>query len=209
MIMHSDNTGTDMALLKVGYDNVQDFIDSIGLTQTQVPLSIRAFIGYLYGASNYKTITWAEIEGYANSDAPFVNRPLNNTITLASSANDLLSYYSRALVGDFFLDEGKLNEAKLAEFQRILSLASAVRLVVPLGATGFGKGGDVVVPGHPSGAPGYYAHSFAGGMFFSERWVFFAYAINSSSTGMQDKDTLEQWQAAVVRATKLVFDALS
>ena len=209
MIMHSDNTGTDMALLKVGYDHVQDFIDSIGLTQTQVPLSMRAFYGYLFGAPNYKTITWAELEGYANSDAPFVNQALNNKITLASSANDMISYYSRALVGDFFLDEEKLNEEKLAEFQRILSLASGVRLVVPLGATGFGKGGDVYVPGHPAGALNYYAHSFAGGMFFSERWVFFSYAINSYSTAMQEEETFKKWQAAAVDATKLVFDALS
>jgi beta-lactamase class A len=196
MIMHSDNTGTDMALLETGYEYVQNFVDSIGLTQTQVPLSTRAYLGYLYGAPNYKTITWAEIEGYVQSDAPFVNPPLNDTITLASSANDLISYYSRALVGDFFL-----KDETTAEFLRILSLASAVTLVVPLGATGFGKGGNV-------DTPGFHAYSFAGGMFFSERWVFFSYTINWTS----DKDvggTIKEWQAAVVGATKLVFDALS
>jgi beta-lactamase class A len=197
MIMHSDNTGTDMALLETGFDYVQNFVDSIGLTQTQVPLSTRAYLGYLYGAANYKNITWAEIEGYVNSNAPFVNPPLNNTITLASSANDLISYYSRALVGDFFL-----NAETTAEFLRILSLATAVRLVVPLGATGFGKGGNV-------DTPGYHAYSFAGGMFFSNRWVFFSYTINWTNPAEHDPATVKKWQAAVVGATKLVFDALS
>lgn len=197
MIMHSDNTGTDMAFLETGYDYVQNFIDSIGLTQTQVPLSTRAYFGYLYGAANYKTITWAEIEGYVYSDAPFVNPPLNDTITLASSANDFISYYSRALVGDFFL-----NAETTAEFLRILSLAAGVRAVVPLGATGFGKGGNVETPG-------FHAASFAGGMFFSKRWVFLSYAINWKNPKLYDPPTLKAWEAAVVGATKLVFDALS
>jgi beta-lactamase class A len=105
--------------------------------------SRRVFLGKL-GAPNYKTITWSELEGYIQSNAPIVNPTLNNTITLASSANDLVSYYSRALVGDFFLKKsGKLDVAKLAEFQRILSLGGAVSLVVPLSATGFGKGGSI------------------------------------------------------------------
>jgi beta-lactamase class A len=197
MIMHSDNTGTDIALLATGSDYVQNFVDSIGLTQTQIPLSTRAYLGFLYGAPNYKSITWAEIEGFVNSDAPFVNPPLNNTITLASSPNDLISYYSRALVGDFFL-----TDEATAEFQRILSLASAVRLVVPLGATGFGKGGNV-------DTPGFHAYSFAGGMFFSKRWVFFSYTINWNAAGQHDPKTVGEWQAAVVTATQLVFDALS
>jgi beta-lactamase class A len=197
MIMHSDNTGTDMALLETGFEYVRNFVASIGLTQTQVPLSTRAYLGFLYGAPNYKSITWAEIEGFVNSDAPFVNPPLNNTITLASSANDLISYYSRALVGDFFL-----SDETTAEFQRILSLASAVRLVVPLGATGFGKGGNLDVPGH-------HAYSFAGGMFFSKRWIFFSYTINWNAPASHDRATVTAWQAAVVGANKLVFDALS
>jgi beta-lactamase class A len=197
MIMHSDNTGTDMALLETGFEYVRNFVASIGLTQTQVPLSTRAYLGFLYGAPNYESITWAEIEGFVNSDAPFVNPPLNNTITLASSANDLISYYSRALVGDFFL-----SDVTTAEFQRILSLASAVRLVVPLGATGFGKGGNLDVPGH-------HAYSFAGGMFFSKRWVFFSYTINWNAPVSHDRATVTAWQAAVVGANKLVFDALS
>jgi beta-lactamase class A len=197
MIMHSDNTGTDMSILQAGVENVRNFIASIGLTQTQVPLSTRSFFGYLYGAPNYKTITWSELEGFINSKAPIVNQTLNNTITLASSANDLVSYYSRALVGDFFL-----NDKTTAEFQRILSLAGAVRLFVPLGATGFGKGGSIDYPGD-------HAVSYAGGMFFSKRWVFSAFTIKWDAPAEDDPATVKAWIDAVAAALKLVFDALS
>jgi beta-lactamase class A len=71
-----------------------------------------------------------------------------------------------------------------------------------LGATGFGKGGNV-------DTPGFHAYSFAGGMFFSKRWVFFSYTINWNAAGQHDPKTVGEWQAAVVTATQLVFDALS
>jgi beta-lactamase class A len=197
MIVHSDNTGTDMSILQAGIQNVRNFIASIGLTETQVPLSTRSFFGYLYGAPNYRTITWSELEGFINSKAPIVNQTLNNTITLASSANDLVSYYSRALVGDFFS-----NDATTAEFLRILSLAEAVSLVVPLGATGFGKGGSIDYPKD-------HALSFAGGMFFSKRWVFCAFTIKWDAPEEDDPDTVKEWIGTVAAALKLVFDALS
>jgi beta-lactamase class A len=198
MIMHSDNTGTDMSILQAGgVESVRNFIASIGLTETQVPLSTRSFFGYLYGAPNYKTITWSELEGFINSNAPVVHPTLNNTITLASSANDLVSYYSRALVGDFFL-----KDETTAEFLRTLSLADAVRLVMPLGATGFGKGGSIDYPGD-------HALSFAGGMFFAKRWVFSAFTIKWDARNEDDPATVKEWIGVVAAALKLVFDALS
>ena len=197
MIISSDNTGTDMSLLQAGVQNVRSFIASIGLTQTRVPLSTRSFFGYLYGAPNYKTITWSELEAFINSNAPIVNPPLNDTITLASSANDLVSYYSRALVGDFFLAA-----ATLDAFQFILSLGGAVRLLVPLGATGFGKGGSIDYPGD-------HALGYAGGMFFSNRWVFTAFTINWGDPEENDPATVTAWTNAVKGALQLVFDALS
>lgn len=42
MILHSDNTGTDMTLKLVGADNVRAFIASAGLTNTLIPDSTRA-----------------------------------------------------------------------------------------------------------------------------------------------------------------------
>ena len=39
MILHSDNTGTDMCLEQVGTDKVRAFIASAGLTNTLIPES--------------------------------------------------------------------------------------------------------------------------------------------------------------------------
>src|ERR687891_27061 len=43
MIAHSDNTGTDMVLKRIGVDRVRQFIASIGLNNTRIPNSTRQF----------------------------------------------------------------------------------------------------------------------------------------------------------------------
>lgn len=197
MIMHSDNTGADMSIKQIGIQNVRNFISSIGLTQTRVPESTRAFAGYLFGAPNYLTMTWSQLQGYLNSNAPFVNPPLNNTITMASSTADLVSYYSRALLGNFFK-----NPQTVAEYQRILSLGDAILEVVPLGATGFGKGGAIDVPG-------FHALCIGGGMFFSNRWVFFAMTINWDAPALHDPATDAAFEQAIRSALKMVYEAFS
>ena len=58
MIMHSDNTGTDMCLKYVGPDKVREFVASAGLKSVMIPESTRVFFGYLLGAKNYKTFSW-------------------------------------------------------------------------------------------------------------------------------------------------------
>lgn len=100
MIMHSDNTGTDMSIKHAGPDKVREFISSAGLKSTMIPDSTRTFFGYLLGAKDYKTFTWEELGAAAN--LPIVNSPLNKIETLASSADDFVSYYARALQGNFF-----------------------------------------------------------------------------------------------------------
>jgi beta-lactamase class A len=74
MILHSDNTGTDMSIKLVGPDNMRGFIASAGLTNTLVPDSTRVFFGYLVGAPHYKTFTWDDL--LAAADDPNVNSPL-------------------------------------------------------------------------------------------------------------------------------------
>ena len=127
MIMHSDNTGTDMCLKYVGPDKVREFVASAGLKSVMIPESTRAFFGYLLGAKNYKAFTWEQICAAANQS--IVNSPMNQVESLAGSADDFVSYYSRALQGEFFKNKETLNE-----FRRILSLGDAIWLVpLPLG----------------------------------------------------------------------------
>jgi beta-lactamase class A len=195
MIMHSDNTGTDMCLKYAGPDKVRSFIASAGLKDTRIPDSTRSFIGYLFGAKDYKNFTWDEL--CADANASMVNPALNNIVTMASSADDLVSFYSRALQGEFFHDKATLNE-----FRRILSLGDAIPRIVPLGASGSGKGGSLDMAG-------FHALCVAGGMTFDERWVFFSLAINWTAAAVSDLATVQAFAAACGRSLATVKDALA
>ena len=54
MISHSDNTATDMVLKHVGAEQVQAFVEAIGLRQTRIPASTRQFIGYVAGLPDWR-----------------------------------------------------------------------------------------------------------------------------------------------------------
>jgi beta-lactamase class A len=196
MIMHSDNTGTDMCLKSVGPDKVREFVASAGLKSTIIPESTRSFFGYLLGAKDYKSFSWEAIGAAANS--PIVNSPLNAVETLASSADDFVSYYSRALHGDFFQHKESLNE-----FRRILSLGDAIWLLpLPLGVSAFVKGGSIDVKG-------FHAVCAPGAMFFNDRWVYFCLTINWNAEAERDVNTVSAFATAGSRALTMVKEALS
>jgi len=196
MIVHSDNTGTDMCIKHAGADKVRAFIASAQLKSTMIPESTRVFFGYLLGAKNYQTFSWSDIGGAAS--LPIVNSPLNQVETLASSADDFVSYYSRALHGDFFEHKETLNE-----FRRILSLGDAIWLLpMPLGASSFCKGGSIDVSG-------FHAVCAPGGMFFDNRWVYFCLTINWTAKAETDPATVAAFAAAGSKALALTKQALS
>jgi beta-lactamase class A len=196
MVMHSDNTGTDMSIKAVGVERIRAFIADAGLRQTFVPDSTRSFVGYLLGAPDPLTFTWEQLQ--AAEDDPFVNPPLNDVQTLASSADDLVSYYSRALTGAFFT-----HEETLTEFRRILSLGDAIYLVpLPLGASAFCKGGSIDVPG-------FHALSVPGGLLFDDRWVFFSATLNWQNPAVADPATVIAFASALSAALSQVKDALA
>jgi beta-lactamase class A len=183
-------------LKQVGPENVRAFIASAGLTNTLIPDSTRSFIGYLLGAPDYLTFTWDQT--VAAADDPFVNPPLNTTETLASSADDLVSFYSRALQGDFFEHNETLNE-----FRAILSIGDIIWLLpIPLGVSAFAKGGSIDIPG-------FHAVCGAGGMFFDDIWVYFCFTINWTAAEQFDRATVAAWAEASSRALQIVKDALS
>ena len=99
MVIHSDNTATDMVLKSAGPDAVRRFIASIGLNKTMIPDSTRVFAAYLLGVPNYKTVTWDELINFP--PGPLVHPFLNEVETLASSPDDLVSFFARALQGRF------------------------------------------------------------------------------------------------------------
>ncbi len=196
MILHSDNTGTDMCLKYVGPDKVREFVASAGLKSVMIPESTRAFFGYLLGAKDYKTFSWEQICAAANQS--IVNSPMNQVESLAGSADDFVSYYSRALQGEFFENKETLNE-----FRRILAMSDAIWLVpLPLGVSAFVKGGSIDVPGH-------HALCVPGAMLFDDRWVYFCLTINWNAAAETDPKTAGAFAAAASRALTLVKQALS
>jgi beta-lactamase class A len=194
MICHSDNTATDMCIKHAGIRNVRRFIASAGLKNTLVPDSTRIFFGYILGAKDYKHFTWKDLLA---SNGKFVRPPLNTVETLASSMDDFVSYYSRALQGKFFK-----HQETLTQFRAVLSMGDAIWLMpVPLGGSAFVKGGSV-------DTPGFHAVCVPGGMLIDGRWVYFSMAINWNSPLLTDPKTVSAFLAAGNRALQLVVNAL-
>jgi len=196
MISHSDNTATDMCLNYIGPDKVRAMIASIGLKSAIIPNSTRTFFGYLLGAKDFKTFTWEQLGAAANSN--IVNQPLNPVESMACSADDFVSYYSRALQGEFFK-----NPQTLSHFRQVLSTGDAIWLMpMPLGASCFLKGGSIDVPG-------FHALCVPGGMLFDDRWVYFCLTINWTAAAEKDPATVQAFAAAASRAMAMVKDGLA
>jgi beta-lactamase class A len=196
MITRSDNTATDMLFGVAGAGNVRAFIASAGLANTLVPESTRVFAAYLFGAPNYKTITWDEL--LKAVQGPIVHPFLNSVETLASSANDLVSYYSRALQGAFFT-----HPETLREFRRVLTLCDYISLIpLPSGVSAYAKSGN-------ADAPGFHVRTIAGGLNFADQWVYFAFLHNWYAEAPADPATVAQLFAAINASLSLVKSALS
>jgi beta-lactamase class A len=191
MVIHSDNTATDMALKAAGADKVRAFIASIGLRKTMIPDSTRVLAAYLVGAPNYKTITWDEL--IAIPPGPLAHPFLNDVETLASSPDDLVSFFSRALQGVFFS-----HHETLFQFRRILLLGDISYLVpFPLGLSVFGKAGYTDIPGS-------HARSIAGGVYFPNRWVYFSMVLNWDAEEADDGETVKAFYGAIHKAIVLL-----
>jgi beta-lactamase class A len=185
MICRSDNTATDMIFNHVGSDNIRRLIGSLGLAQTRVPDNTRIFGGYLFGAPNYKTVTWDEILLLA-STGQVVHPFLNDVQTLASSPDDLVKYYAHALQGTLFE-----HRETLQEFRRILTLCDYIHLIpLPLGVSAYMKSGN-------ADAPGFHVRAIAGGLYAGDRWIFFAFMLNWYAETPSDDQTVERLFAAI------------
>jgi beta-lactamase class A len=197
MIVHSDNTATDMVLKQAGADAVRKFIAAIGLKQSMIPDSTRSFAGYLFGAPNYKTITWDELIAIP-PDTPLAHPFLNNVESLASSPDDLVSFFSRALQGRFFS-----HRETLVEFRRILSLGDINHLVpFPLGMSVFGKAGY-------ADGPNVHARSIAGAVYFPNRWVYFSMVLNWDAPEAHDPETVNAFYGAIHKSMALLQRGLA
>jgi beta-lactamase class A len=196
MVVHSDNTATDMVLKETGADAVRSLIASIGLKKTMIPDSTRIFAAYLVGAPNYKTITWDELTKFPSEKLahPF----LNDIETFASSPDDLVLFFSGALQGRFFS-----HRETLFQFRRILLLGDINHLVpFPLGMSVFGKAGYADIPDE-------HARSIAGAVYFPDRWVYFSMVLNWDAEQAEDPITVKAFYAAIRKSIVLLQQRLS
>jgi beta-lactamase class A len=174
MITHSDNTATDIALLRVGPDRVRSFIAAHDLDATLIPDSTRRFFSYNVGAPFGVDIGWAGVQQVLASGHALgtPHRPLNDQETLASSADDLVSYYKRAMAGRFF-DK----RTTLTEFKRILLTNS----FFPDDTVGYGKGGSGDWVADATDVADFHAVSYAGQMVVDSTPVTFCFVVNWTS----------------------------
>ncbi|NOG72080.1 serine hydrolase [Roseicella sp. DB1501] len=194
MILHSDNTATDMVLKATGPDRVRAFLAEAGLRNSLIPDSTRSFFAYLLGAPDYRSFTWAEL--LAADDKPIVNSPLNPEQSLASSAEDLVAFYADSVQGRFFH-----HAASLQEYRNVLSLGDVIHRVLPLGGSAFAKGGSIDVRG-------YHALCAPGAVFLAGRWLYFAFILNWYSAAETDPTTVARYLAAVQAAMVDLYAAL-
>lgn len=139
MIAHSDNTATDACLKKVGPDRVRAFIADAGLHATRIPDSTRRLFAYIAGAPAGVDPGWAAMQQLKDDKFFGPIRPaINDVQTMVSSADDMVSYYERALRGAFFT-----KRETLTEFKRILAMANAISMVVPPDHAAYAKGGSI------------------------------------------------------------------
>jgi beta-lactamase class A len=137
MITHSDNTATDIAMAAVGADRVRALIAEAGLKNTQIADSMRKMFCYLAGLAAGMDAGWPGVKELV--EHPPGPRPaLNDVMTMASTAEDMVSWYQRALRPDYFKQPNTR-----VEFRRIQAMATALWQVVPAGIVAYGKGGSI------------------------------------------------------------------
>ena len=174
MIAYSDNTATDIALLHVGPNQVRSFIATEGFRATLIPDSTRRFFSYNVGAPLGVDIGWAGVQKVLESQQLLgpPRPPLNDEETLASSANDLVSFYKRALAGEFFTKPTTLTVFKRIHFNNTF---------FPDDSIGYAKGGSGDWVAKSPNPPDFHALSIAGQMVVNATPVTFCFVVNWES----------------------------
>lgn len=199
MIMHSDNTATDLILALVTPQAVRRFIADIGLTQTAIPDSINVMLSYLLGAEDGEDWGWDKINQMQAKSTLNDRQIINDQQTMTASAEDFVNFYRRALRGEFFSQA-----TTLGTFKRILALPRILGEFVPPWAWGYGKGGSLDWNQQQ-------ALCLAGGIHFSpSQWTFYSFLINwDNGNAEQNQAVARQFLAAVQASLQLTQNLLT
>lgn len=194
MIAHSDNTATDVALLRLSPDKVRAFIREAGLSQARIPDSTRRFFSYIDGYPAGVDMGWKGIEEMQAGKTQGAPRdPINGEETMVCPASEFVSYYKRALAGAFFA-----KKETLVEFKRIQAMADAIALVVPQDTPAYLKGGSI-------DWNGFHCLAVAGQMIVAATPVTFCLTLNWTDAD-GEKEAVEarykQTVAEILRRTR-------
>jgi beta-lactamase class A len=194
MIARSDNTATDVALLRLGPDKVRAFINEAGLSQARIPDSTRRFFSYIDGYPAGVDMGWKGIEEMQAGKTQGAPRdPINAEETMVCPASEFVSYYKDALAGAFFA-----KKETLVEFKRIQAMADAIALVVPQDTPAYLKGGSI-------DWNGFHCLAVAGQMIVAATPVTFCLTLNWTDAD-GEKEAVEarykQTVAEILRRTR-------
>lgn len=181
-ITHSDNTATDIALLRVGPDRVRSFIAAGGFRATLIPDSTRRFFSYNVGAPLGVDIGWSGVQQVLASQRALgpPHPPLNDQETLASSAGNMVSYYKRGMAGEFFTKPTTLQEFKRIHLNNDF---------FPDDTIGYAKGGSADSLAESLTVPDFHALSVAGQMVVNATPVTFCFVVNWMSVDPNSTST--------------------
>jgi len=127
MIAYSDNTATDIAMKRVGVDNVRAFMRDVARLDeksVRIPDSTKSFYNYL------------------DQEPQSEHHLINTSQTMVCTASEFASFYSRAYWGLSFLQTDETRR----EFKRFLSTADAIPQAIPENMSCYMKGGSANWP---------------------------------------------------------------
>jgi hypothetical protein len=139
MIAYSDNTATDIAMKRVGVDNVRKFMyETAGLhsPDVRIPDSTKAFYEYLSSPGHHL---------------------INDEETMVCTSNAFLKFYRQTIHDKLYFK----NEETRRQFIWFLSMSEAIPLAMPTDTVCYMKGGDANNPDE-----GEHAAAIAGHVTF-------------------------------------------
>jgi beta-lactamase class A len=184
MITHSDNTATDIAMAAVGADRVRALIREAGLRHTDIADSMRKMFCYLAGLPAGQDAGWPKVKDLV--EHPPNPRPaLNDAVTMASTADDMVSWYRQSLRSAYFK-----TRAMTDEFARIQAMATALPQVVPPFIVAYGKGGSI-------DWQDFHCLSLPGDMVVGATHVTFCFTINWTGADSGVPEMMKKYVTAV------------
>jgi beta-lactamase class A len=189
MIAYSDNTATDIAMKRVGVDNVRNFMyETAGLhsPDVRIPNSLKAFYEYLPG-----------------------HRLINNVETMVCTTSAFLNFYLQTIDGMVYFKHKETQR----QFMWFLSMSEAIPLGMPTDTVCYMKGGDANNPDENNPDESEHAAALAGHVTFPGiTWSGYANNILPVNFAMlyywTGEDNLDSGTQAFRKAVQEVFAAL-